>query len=553
LTGPEAKSSMNAAMPNPASRTGADLIGAALAQAGCRHAFGIPGGEVLALIAGLDAAGIWVGLARHENAAGFMAEGTWHASGAPAVLFSTLGPGVANAINVVANAQQDRVPLIFLTGCIDAAEAETFTHQVFDHQAVLRPLVKASFRATLGAIGPMMEKALAIALSGQPGPVHIDVPIGVAEAMTMERGARAPGLESRPAPFQADVCAALALLQQAKRPLVIAGVDAVNDNASAAIRAFCTAAGAPLVTTYKGKGLFDETNPHAIGGAGLSPKADAIILPLIADADLIVLAGYDPIEMRIGWRDPWPDSKTVIDITPVLRTHGMHSVSLTLQGSVSSILAQLAPDKQASTTWPDQQPAEAKQRLSVAFDGKGDVWGPAAVFDTLRACTPTDTVITADSGAHRILLSQMWTCHAPRSMLQSTGLCTMACAVPLAMGYRHALPHVPVVAVVGDGGLEMGLGELATLRDMGQSLIIVVLVDASLALIAMKQQATGREALAVDLGRTDFAAVASAMGGYGVTVQDRAALEQEIAKALGRTNYSVIACAIDAADYKGRF
>ncbi len=541
------------ATPSHTGLTGADLIGRALAQAGCRYAFGIPGGEVLALIAGLEAAGVTVGLARHENAAGFMAEGTWHATGAPAVLFSTLGPGVANAVNVVANAQQDRVPLIFLTGCVDEKDVETFTHQVFDHQAVLRPLVKASFRATTGALGPMLEKALAIALSGQPGPVHIDVPIGVAEATVSEPGAKPQPAIANSHCFHGDLAAAKTLLQQAERPLVIAGVDAVNDHAGPAIRDFCRASGAALITTYKGKGLMDETDSHVVGGAGLSPKADRIIMPLIEQADLIILAGYDPIEMRIGWRNPWPDSKAVIDITPVLRTHGMHSVSMTLLGSVSGALSQLAKHVAPHATWPDQHPSDTRTLLKAAFSAKADIWGPAAVFETIRTFTPPDTVITADSGAHRILLSQMWTCHAPRTMLQSTGLCTMACAVPLAMGYKHALPEVPVVAVVGDGGLEMGLGELATLRDMRLPLVIIVLVDASLALIAMKQSATGRAPLAVDLGRTDFAAVATAMGGQGVTVHDRITLEQEIGKALNSETFTVIACAIDAAEYKGRF
>ncbi|MCG8405671.1 MAG: hypothetical protein MI923_10780, partial [Phycisphaerales bacterium] len=133
---------------------------------GCRFAFGIPGGEVLALMGALDEAGIKFVLTKHENAAGFMAEGVWHAQSAekiaaPGILLATIGPGVANAINVVANAMQDRVPLIFLTGCVDGAEAETYTHQVFDHQALVRPVVKGSFRACSGAIGPVMENAIA--------------------------------------------------------------------------------------------------------------------------------------------------------------------------------------------------------------------------------------------------------------------------------------------------------------------------------------------------------------------------------------------------------
>jgi acetolactate synthase I/II/III large subunit len=180
--------------------TGADLIGQALARAGATHAFGIPGGEVLALMQGLDAAGLRFVLVKHENGGGFMAEGLWHMTGALPVLVATLGPGVANAVNVVANAMQDRVPLIFLTGCVDAAEAETYTHQVFDHQAMLRPVVKGSFRLAAGAVGAGMAKAIALATSGQPGPVHVDVPITVAEGAATEGPLAAPWLAPRPPP-----------------------------------------------------------------------------------------------------------------------------------------------------------------------------------------------------------------------------------------------------------------------------------------------------------------------------------------------------------------
>ncbi len=130
--------------------TGAERIARALSAAGATHAFGIPGGEVLALVDALERAGIRFLLAKHENAAGFMAEGLWHVTGALPVLVTTLGPGVTNAVTVIAHALQDRVPLVVLTGCVDQALAESYTHQIFDHQAMLRPLVKASFRAAPG-------------------------------------------------------------------------------------------------------------------------------------------------------------------------------------------------------------------------------------------------------------------------------------------------------------------------------------------------------------------------------------------------------------------
>jgi len=533
--------------------TGADIIGQALAQAGATHAFGIPGGEVLALMQGLDAAGLRFVLVKHENSGGFMAEGLWHMTGALPVLVATLGPGVANAVNVVANAMQDRVPLIFLTGCVDAAEAETYTHQVFDHQAMLRPVVKGSFRLVPGAVGAGMAKVIALATSGQPGPVHVDVPIGVAEGLAHEQVCPAipstrPGL-----PESSSLKEALTALQAARRPIAIAGVDAVNEGAGPVIAQFCRDHGIPLITTYKGKGLMDEADPLSLGAAGLSPRADRVLMPLMAEADCILLLGYDPIEMRIGWRNPWRGDQTVIEVAPVIRHHGMHHATHPLTAILAETLAALSHPPPAR--WPQGQPGRARATLRDAFQGP-DLWGPHAVFRTLREVMPHDTIITADSGAHRILVSQMWDCPGPRQMLQSSGLCTMACAVPLAAGAKLGRPDAPVLAFVGDAGLEMGAGELATLTAQALPVVICVLVDDSLTLIEMKQRASGRPNLGVDFGgshSTDFPALARAFGGYGVAVRDAAALETEALAALVRPQFTMIAAQIGPRAYDGAF
>ncbi|MES2665580.1 MAG: thiamine pyrophosphate-binding protein [Pseudomonadota bacterium] len=526
--------------------TGADVIGRALVRAGASHAFGIPGGEVLALMQGLDAAGVRFVLVKHENSGGFFAEGHWHVTGALPVLVATLGPGVANAVNVVANAMQDRVPLIFLTGCVDAAEAETYTHQVFDHQAMLRPVVKASLRASAGAVGAVMAKAIAIATSGQPGPVHVDVPISVAEGAEADPAlpvpAALPGL-----PPAGLLAKARAVLAGARRPVAIAGVDAVNEGAGPAIAAFCTAHDIPLITTYKGKGLLPEDHPLCLGGAGLSPKADKVLMPLIAQADAILLLGYDPIEMRTGWRNPWRADQPVIEIAPVLRPHGMHRVDHALCGNLGDTLAALQHD--APPRW---SVAPQRAALKAAFKGP-DHWGPHAVFRTLREELPPETIATADSGAHRILVSQMWDCPGPRLMLQSSALCTMACAVPLAAGAKLGRPEVPVVAFVGDAGLEMGAGELATLRDLRLPVIICVLVDESLTLIEMKQRASQRPNLGVTFGGTDFPALARAFGGHGVWVDDVETLRREAQAAQTRPQFTLLACRIGRRAYDGAF
>ena len=536
--------------------TGADIIAGKLHAAGCRHAFGIPGGEVLALMQALDEAGLKFVLVKHENAGGFMAEGGWHADGAPGVLLATLGPGAANAVNVVANAWQDRVPLIFLTGCVDQAEAESYTHQVFDHQQLLRPIVKASFSARLGALDVMMEKALAIALDGQPGPVHIDVPIRAAEAETSEAWSdtfQASPVATAPA-TGTDLATALRLFEKAERPIALAGVDAVNENASGAITSFCETFRIPLITSYKGKGLLDENNPLALGGAGLSPKADGHLLPLINTSDCILLLGYDPIEMRVNWRNPWGEDAPVIDVTPVLRTHGMHSVGATLRSAVKPALDILGEARDAAKpSWSGGEPRKVRADLDTAFAREASGWGPATIFHTLREVLPADTVATADSGAHRILASQIWRCPGPRQMLQSSALCTMGCAVPLAIGHRLVEGQSPVIAFVGDAGLEMCLGELSTLRDLGIPVIICVLVDTSLALIELKQRGSQRPNVGVDFGETDFPAVARAYGGHGVWIDDAATLRSEAEDALRRDGFTVLACRIERRAYDGAF
>ena len=166
---------------------------------------------------------------------------------------------------------------------------------------------------------------------------------------------------------------------------------------------------------------------------------------------------------------------------------------------------------------------------------------------------PDNAVATVDSGAHRILLSQVWDCPEPRGLLQSTGLCTMGCALPLAIGAKIAAPERPMVAFTGDAGLEMILGELATLRDTKLPVVVVVFIDASLALIELKQRGVGLDNLAVDFGETDFPAVAEALGGTGVTVRDRAALGAAVDEALASDGFTVIAAEIGRQAYDSRF
>jgi acetolactate synthase-1/2/3 large subunit len=533
--------------------TGARVIARRLREAGCRYAFGLPGGEVLALVEALREAGIRFVLAKHETAAGFMAEGVFHATGQPAVLVATLGPGVTNAVNAVADAYLDRVPMIFLTGCVDADDAVGYTHQILDHRALLRPIAKATLTAVPGAVDAVVDKALAIALDDQAGPVHVDVPIAVASAPEPDNR---PRRRPRPAPAAPAEGPALAearrALAAAERPLLIAGLDALAHGAESEVAAFARDFGMPLITTYKAKGILAEDDPLALGGHGLSPKADRILLPLLRDSDFILLAGYDPIEMRQGWRDPWPQEAMVVEFAAVPNTHFVHRAKLSFVGDVGEGLKALRLGVTPRKTWAAGPPAAARSRLKEQFQASA-AWGPEAAIAAARRALPRDAVATVDSGAHRILLSQMWECYRPRTLLQSTGHCTMGAALPLAAGYKLAAPERPVAAFTGDAGLEMVLGELATLRDLGLALPVVVFADRSLALIELKQRGAGLANVGVDFGATDFAAVARALGGRGAVADGGERLEAALKDALAADAFTVIACPLDRRAYDGKF
>lgn len=529
----------------------ADRVAQRLFEAGCRHAFGMPGGEVLTLIDALERAGIAFHLVKHENSGGFMAEGVHHVDGAPAILVATVGPGLMNAVNVVANAMQDRVPLIVLSGCLDPDDALTYTHQVLDHRAVLAPVTKATFTLTAEGADTIADKVVGIATEGRAGPVLIDVPIAIADTQApAPKRRRVPAAPVAPAgPALAEVRAWLA---EAERPVIVAGLDVLKDGAEAPLADVAQRLGVPVITTYKAKGVLPEEHPLALGGAGLSPRADALLVPFLQSADLILCVGYDPIEMRPGWREIWdPAVQRVVDIHAEPNHHYMHQATRSFVAHTGAALAAIADGIAPRPTWPDGAPAALKAALADAFPGNAE-WGPDAIADEVRAVLPPDAIATVDSGAHRILLSQMWPCPAPRTLLQSSGLCTMGCAIPLALGAKLAAPDRPVVAFTGDGGFLMVAGELATAAEIGLAPVVIVFVDASLALIELKQRQRQLRNVGVDFAHHDFAGLARALGGRGETVRNRAELRTALVRALAADQFTVIAAEIEGQAYDGR-
>jgi acetolactate synthase-1/2/3 large subunit len=220
---------------------------------------------------------------------------------------------------------------------------------------------------------------------------------------------------------------------------------------------------------------------------------------------------------------------------------------------VKAGIESLSSGVRARKTWAQTRASEIRSAHKAAFASRG-TWGPVQIVEIVRKVFPRNTLATADSGAHRIVMSHVWEAYDERTVLQSSGLCTMGCALPLAIGAKIADPETPVVAFTGDAGLLMVLGELSTLAELALPITIVVFVDASLTLIEMKQRQRQLPNAGVDFGHHDFAAIAQAFGGAGETVSDAVSLERALNDALTRTRqFTVIAAEIDRGAYDGRF
>lgn len=532
----------------------ADIVSKTLFDHGVRHAFGMPGGEVVTMLDAFEKAGIQFHLSRHETAAAIMASGAITLTAKPQVLLTTVGPGLANAVNGIADASQERVPLIVISGIVDRETRGRYTHQVIDHGQLLRPLVKGSFEIERESASSTIARAIALATAEPMGPVHLDLaPSVAAQEYRSKRTIAAPQIYKSSVSLTDPAVRALAeKIYSAERPLIIAGLGAVRCQAGVPLEHLAETICAPVITTYKAKGLLSERHPLAMGAAGLSPLADQVLLELARKSDLVLLLGYDPIEMRLGWLDFSKNQSKIVEIGRTSIDHGMHHAGIRIDADEKGVLQALAGSVLAQRGWPEGEPEEAKQALTRIFATKSE-WGPHAIVDQLNNWVQASDIVTVDSGAHRILLSQKWIAQEPLTLLQSAGFCTMNAALPLAIGAKISDPSRRVFAVMGDGGLEMGLGELATIRDHGLPVTIIVFQDRSLTLIALKQSSAGLRSAGVTLGETDFAAVARAFGGFGINVETADGLRSALERTDGRNAFTLIACRFDTAAYAGAF
>jgi acetolactate synthase-1/2/3 large subunit len=528
--------------------TVAQLLVHKLALAGVKKIFGLPGGgSSLDIIAAAAAENIQFVLTKTENAAVMMAGALAESTGVPGVALMTKGPGLTNATNGVAYASLDRAPVIVLTDGFTPKQLTYITHQVFDQQAVLKPLVKAVSRLESSDPGSEIDALLAAATTHPLGPVHIEL-----TSETARRNVDAERADSRDkvslvsAVDQQQFEALRASLQKARKPIVVLGLEARAH--SEAVRAFVESLGCAVLSTYKAKGVVPDDSDQVLGiftGGSLEQEA-------IAAADLMVLIGMDPVELIL---QPWRYNTPVIDIAAV--RHPVHYIEPSVQvvGSITEMLTRLvASGRYPQTGW---SPAELEHirknaQTQLAYAPVKNAVAPDRVAQlAATSCKEAGIkpMFSIDAGAHMFSVAAFFPAARAGDVLISNGLATMAFALPAAISAAVQDRSAPVLCFTGDGGLMMCMGELCTAVEQQVQVIVIVFNDSALSLIDIKQQSRALESNGVRWQHHDFAGTMRALGGFGASVTTEMEFGNAMAAALKTKGPSLIDVSIDPSGY----
>jgi len=503
--------------------------------------FGVPGGgSSLDLIDAAADRGIEFVLCRTETAAAIMAAVTGELTGVPGIVLTGIGPGAASVVNGIAYASLGRAPVIVFTDAHDEA-ATAPPHQIFDQPSLFAPISKAQQRLTPPDGSTSFERLFDLAAAEPPGPVHInlsakDAGADCAAAVSWEA---LPAPEIDPEPMQK----ASELLASATRPALIVGLQCRIGGRAKAANTLADAICGPVMTTYKAKGIVPESGPLNVGlytGAMLDNS-------VLREADLIVFCGVDPVEMIPG---KWPHSTPTIVLSETPRLAFPFEPDAEIAGPVEDSACRLAQSPPSSAWTPEEINGHRARLRDTVANNATSQRSPDDIVDAVAAAAPKGARLAVDAGAHMFSAMARWPANAPHDVLKSNGLSTMGYAVPAALASWLQEPASPAVAITGDGGMMMSLAELSTAARLGANLTVIVLNDAALSLIDIKQQRQQRPPLGVRYPRADFAAAARGMGCDAWTVGGQDPLEFALAEAFESEGPTLVDVSVDPSGYR---
>jgi acetolactate synthase-1/2/3 large subunit len=543
--------------------TGGDAILRSLEAEGVEVMFGIPGGAIMptydAMARGTAVRHV---LARHEQGAGHMAQGYARASGRVGVAIATSGPGATNLVTPIADAWMDSTPLVCITGQVRSTLIGTDAFQECDITGITMPIVKHSWLVQDARdVGATLKAAFHVARSGRCGPVLVDVPRDVQEALVdfaYPAEVDLPGWRPPTKVHPLQVREAARVIATARKPVLYVGGGTLNGDACAELLRLAESGSLPVVTTLMGKSAFPETHELHFGWPGMHGAKWSNLAMNSCDVLVAIGARFD--DRVTGKLSAFAPGATVVhlDIDPA-EISKLRDADIPVVGPLRTAVAALA-DEVARHRAEHAPPPDAwlgqlrawRDQYPLRY-GTSEEWlKPQQVLQTLQRLTAgTDVIVTTGVGQHQMWAMQYVLSERPRSFITSGGLGTMGYGIPAAIGAKAARPEAKVVCVDGDGCFQMTAQELvtATLEDL--PIVVVLVNNAHLGMVTQWQDMffDGRRShVHLTSQVPDYARLAEAYGGVGMLVTDEAQLDAALGEALELDRTVVVDCRVDPAE-----
>ena len=526
--------------------SGAQIVCESLLREGVDVVFGLPGGAILPLYGVLGQYPLRHILVRHEQGAAHAADGYSRATGKVGVAFATSGPGATNLITGLATAMMDSSAVVAITGQVGRAAIGRDAFQETDITGATLPVTKHNYLVMhAGDLERTIKEAFHIARTGRPGPVLIDIPKDVFQEMATYTGNAEMDLPGYNPPGEADtgdIDAAVELIDQSERPVILAGHGVLISHASEELREFAERAEIPVITSLLGISGIATDHPLHVGMPGMHGVAYASIA--LDEADLIIAAGarFDDRITGDTKRFALQSKKIHMDVDPAEIDKNVKA-DVALIGDLKMVLGQLVPalKKNRHTEWLRRIEHLKAEHPSLSIRETDELLGQHVV-KAIADATGGGTHIVTGVGQHQMWAAQFSTFDKPNRFHTSGGLGTMGFEVPAAMGVQVGVPDEVVWSIAGDGGFQMTMAELATLKENNIPVKYAILNNNQLGMITQWQDFVYNKGFYANAytGNPDFVKLAEAFGIKGLRATSQDELESVIKEAMAHDGPVVV-------------
>jgi acetolactate synthase-1/2/3 large subunit len=524
-----------------------DLLVRALENEGVEYVFGVPGEENLDFLESLRTSNIRLILTRHEQAAGFMAATYGRLTGRAGVCLATLGPGATNFMTATAYAQLGAMPMVMITGQKPIRASKQGRFQIVDVVAMMRPVTKFAKQIVEGRTIPsLVREAFRLAEEERPGPVLLELPEDIAAETVEEVPLFRTSAPARAEASETAIEAAVEMIHQARRPLLLIGAGANRKLIIEGLEAFVSKTGIPFFNTQMGKGVIGGFHELYIGTAALS-DGDYLHCA-IQKADLVINAGHDVVE-KPPFFMAQGDAKVIhVNFNPA-EVDDVYFPQLEVIGDIATSFHRLAkrlgPVAGHDFSYFMRVREEVLSHIAEGAESPAFPLWPQRIVRDVRAVLPADGIIALDNGAYKIWFARNYLTKQPNTVLLDNALATMGAGLPSAIMVAMLHPERRVMAIVGDGGFMMNSQELETSVRLGVNLVVLILRDDAYGMIRWKQAAQGLPDWGLTYGNPDFVAYAKSYGAHGHRVEAADALVPILESAFQAGGVHVVEVPVD--------